>query len=100
MFSFKSLFAPKVIIVGKSELSHPTQCERIEYQDPRKQELKVLEILSHSIEMTASQMDRHFPSGWRRLNDLLHKGLVDNIGNRTRMIYKLNGRGYDYLLKL
>lgn len=99
MFSFiKSLFAPKVILVGKSELSNPTQCERVEFLDPRKQELKVLEILSRSSQMKASEMDRYYPSGWRRLNDLLHKGLVDNVGNKGRMIYKLNDRGYEYLL--
>jgi hypothetical protein len=59
----KSLFTQKVIMIKPPELSHPAQCERIEYQDPKKQELKVLEILSRSTEMTASQMDRHFPSG-------------------------------------
>lgn len=99
MFSFiKSLFAPKVILVGKSELSNPTQCERIEFQDPRKQELVVLEILSQNSQMCASSMDRYFPSGGRRLNNLLHKGLVDNVGSNKRMIYRLNDRGYEYLL--
>jgi len=98
IFSRIRNYFTKVVFVGKSELSHPTQCERITYEDPHKQELVVLEILSHNHSLFSRDIDKIYPSGWRRLNDLYHKGLVDNIGNRNRMEYKLNDRGYDFLI--
>lgn len=99
MFSFiKRLLTPKVIFVSHSELSNPTQCERVDYQDPKKQQLAVLDTLSKSTQMKASDMDRYFPSGGRRLNELFHKGLVDNVWNKSRMVYRINDRWYALLL--
>lgn len=87
----------KVVFVWHSELSNPTECERT-YKEPRDQELEVLHILYMHGQMLARDIDKDYPSGGRRLNDLFHRGYVDNIGNRSKMLYKINDKGFNYLL--
>lgn len=95
----KEYLTPKTVYVFQSKLSNP-KVPDVEFTDPKKQELKVLEILSQYTQLKAREIDRIYPSWGRRLNSLLHKGLVDNIGNKRYMVYKINDRGYDLLIEL
>lgn len=89
----RDYLTPKTVFVYQSELSRPTECERIDYEDPHKQELAVLKILALHESMQSRDIDKIYPSGWRRLNDLLHKWLVDNISKNNRFMYKINEKG-------
>lgn len=95
----KEYFTPKIIFVKQSELSDPINCERITYADSYDQEIVVLRHLSIHNWMLARDMDKIYPSGGRRLNELYHKWLVDNIGHKNRFIYKLNDKWYEILLQ-
>lgn len=90
----------KVIIVGKSELSHPTQCER-KFEKDWNDEFQVLKILSYARNpLLASDIDRQFHSWGRRANDLYHRWFIDNVGNKRIFKYRLNDKGYDLLLQI
>ena len=93
----RDYFTPKTVFVYQSELSRPTECERIDYEDPHKQELAVLKILALHESMQSRDIDKIYPSGWRRLNDLLHKLLVDNISKNNRFMYKINEKGLELI---
>ena len=98
----REFFTPKVIFVWHSELSSPTKCERKRWKGKNGfDEFHVLRILSHANEpLLASQIDRQFHSWGRRANDLYHRWLVDNVGNKIVFKYRLNDKGYDLLLQL
>ena len=50
--------------------------------------------------MKASDIDKLYPSGGRRANDLYHQGYIDNLWTKTVFVYSMNDRGYDLLLEL
>lgn len=81
-----------------SELSNPTQCER-KFDKDWHDEYVVLHILQNHT-LKACDIDSQFHSWWRRANDLYHRWLVDNVGNKTVFKYRLNDKGYDLLLQL
>lgn len=94
----KEYFTPKIIFVWRSELSHPTECER-KFDKEGNDELYVLRILQNK-QMKACDIDKLFHSGGRRANDLYHQGYLDNLWNKRVFVYSMNDRGYDLLLEL
>jgi len=46
--------------------------------------------------MKARDINRVYPSGDRRLNELFHLGYVNNIGTSS-FIYEINDKGIEYI---
>jgi len=94
MFSFiKNLFTPKTIYVLHSELSNP----RVKREGKIHENLAVLKILYwFNGSMKARDINRVYPSGDRRLNELFHLGYVNNIGTSS-FIYEINDKGIEYI---
>lgn len=103
MFKFMSIFSriiqyftPKVIFVWKSVLSHPW----ISHLELDQSHINVLKIIYEWQKLKASAIDRVYNSWWRRANDLLHLGYVDNVGTKHMMIYQINDKWLSLINKL
>ncbi len=92
-------FAPKVS-AEHSELSNPVKCVRVRSTELEQCHINVLRLIWNQDGIKASELDRVYNSGGRRANDLLHRGYVDNIGNKKTMVYALNDKGIDFLNSL
>lgn len=98
-------FTPKIIFVGKSELSHPRDCKRSNLE-MNLSRIRVLEELSRQQGKEITSHDFHklsaVHSADKRLNDLYHMGYADarrvKLEEGTRLMYKINQFGEEYLL--
>ena len=102
MFEFiKKLFIKEIIVpVFPSELSNPTKCVRVRSTELKRCHIKVLSYIKSNRWIKASGLDRIYNSGWRRANDLLHRGYVDNIGDKCTMRYAINEKWLKFLNSL
>lgn len=99
-FKIRELFTPKVIFVWQSELSHPTECKRYKSDELENYEIVILKAIWNQNGIKASELDRHYSSGGRRANDLLHKGYCENAGTKKIMKYVLSEKGFNFLKKI